>query len=106
MNISVFVAAKGDHLGDAARRRRLPAKIKHRIIAVQDSDAACFQAVKNLAFGRCDRLQAFKMANVHSFNIGNQGNVWAGETRERGNFAGMVHAHFQDTKVTIGRRPR
>ena len=84
-------------VGAALEQREL------RNVAVDDGDTARLDAEKNLRLGFRDLGERAEEFQMHRSDRRNQRHVRAGKPRQRLDFAGMIHSHFEH-RVTRARR--
>ena len=91
----------GAEVNNAARK--IAAKLRDiGIVAIEESDAVGGQRGHQLELGARDAgLALGKIFNVRGADVGDDAPVGRGDARQRGNFAGVVHAHFDHGEFVL-----
>ena len=95
-------AGAGAEVDDAAGK--IAAKLRDvGIVAVEESDAVGGQRGDQLKLGAGDAGLAFsEVLNMRGADVGDDAPVGRGDAGKRGNFASVVHAHFDDGDFVFG----
>ena len=70
-----------------------------QVVGIYYRHAVASQAGEDLAFGTGDIRYRTKAGEMGALGIVDQGNRWSGDIGQVGNFARMVHAHFDHGAV-------
>src|SRR3546814_8825315 len=70
-----------------------------RTVEGDDRGAAVLEPLENLALGVGDRFFAAEIFHMRGGDGGDHGDMRADHARQRGEFARMVHPHFEDAVV-------
>ncbi len=73
------------------------------VVAVENGDAARHQSGEDFRFRVCNRLDARKEFKMHGRDRGDDGDMRFRYADKRRDFAGMIHADFDDAEIRLAR---
>ena len=93
--VGFLVPAEGHNL-DFRRRRFLRETVEMLAVAIEHGRAARLDTLEDFGLGIRDAVERLKIFQMHGRDSRDDRDLRAHELRQRADFAGMVHAHFEN----------